>query len=422
MASGNEYDPNVADELSAGSQSSLRARNTRLVLRTLSRFGPLARVEIADRTTLSPATVSNIVAALVAEGAVTVDTGQRSGRRAKVVRLSGSADKNVSLGLAVGQGVISGALCDAAGNVVVSADVKRAASATYRDELSILAGLVSDFRTRPEVGARFIVGVGVSIATWVDFDRGCIPPDLNWYGFEASPSWRGAPLREDLSSLCGLPVHVDSDGNTGALAESRWGAGRGQSNVVYVRIRGDGVTGALLLNNRLYRGEAGLAGSFGHSTADPSGSVCKCGSRGCLETFLDADALLEPLRRSYGSGLTLRDVAELAAQGDHGCSRIVADAAEQLGRALSNTISVLAPGCIVIAGDLAPANGVLTQALDRSLTSLMPSMFRPGAILMGQFNDGEALGAAALAFEEEEAWSSAEAPAAPYPDVLKEEA
>ena len=416
MASGNEYDPNVTDELSAGSQSSLRARNTRLVLRTLSRFGPLARVEIADRTTLSPATVSNIVAALVAEGAVTVDTGQRSGRRAKVVRLSGSADKNVSLGLAVGQGVISGAVCDAAGNVVVSADVKRAASATYRDELPILARLVSDFRTRPEVAARSIVGVGVAIATWVDFDRGCIPPDLNWYGFAASSSWRGAPLREDLSSLCGLSVHVDADGNTGALAESRWGAGRGQSNVVYVRI-GEGVTGGLLLNNRLYRGQAGLAGSFGHSTADPSGSVCKCGSRGCLETFLDSDALLEPLRRSYGSGLTLRDAAELAAQGDHGCTRIIADAAEQLGRALSNTISVLAPGCIVIAGDLAPANGVLTQALDRSLMSLMPSMFRPGAILMGQFNDGEAPGAAALAFEEEGQWSSAKAPAAQYPDI-----
>jgi predicted NBD/HSP70 family sugar kinase len=104
----------------------------------------------------------------------------------------------------------------------------------------------------------------------------------------------------------------------------------------------------------------------------------------------------------------LRDAADLAAQGDNGCARIVADAAERLGRALSNTISVLAPSCIVIAGDLAPANGVLTQALDRSLTSLMPSMFRPGAIVMGQFNDGEALGAAALAFEEEADWSNAE--------------
>lgn len=407
MPSGSEYDPSVADELSAGSQGSLRARNTRLVLRTLSRFGPLARVEIADRTTLSPATVSNIVAALVAEGTVTVDTGRRSGRRAKVVRLSRSADENLALGLAVGHEVISGVLCDAAGNVIVSADVEREAAATYEDELSVLAHLVSDFRARHEVAAKSMVGVGVAIATWVDFDRGCIPPDLNWYGFPASQSWPGAPLRDDLSSLCALPVHVDSDGNTGALAESRWGAGRGQSNVIYVRIS-EGVTGALVLNNRLYRGQGGLAGSFGHSTADPSGSVCKCGSRGCLETFLDANALLEPLRRSYGSGLTLRDAAELAARGDRGCMRIVADAAEQLGRALANTISVLAPSCIVIAGDLTPANHVLTQALDRSLTSLMPSMFRPGAILMGQFNDGEALGAAALAFEEENGWSGAE--------------
>jgi predicted NBD/HSP70 family sugar kinase len=94
-------------------------------------------------------------------------------------------------------------------------------------------------------------------------------------------------------------------------------------------------------------------------------------------------------------------VAERAAAGDDGCARIIVDAAKRLGIALANVISVLVPQCIVIAGDLAPAGTILTEALDQSLRSFMPSMFRPGIIMTAQHAGSAAEGAAALVFEEE---------------------
>jgi predicted NBD/HSP70 family sugar kinase len=153
-------------------------------------------------------------------------------------------------------------------------------------------------------------------------------------------------------------------------------------------------------DNELCRGERGLAGSLGHSTADPSGRVCICGSRGCLETYLNPDTLLEPLRHLYGPDLTCSRVATLAAQGDDGCTRIIVDASERLATALANVVSVLVPQCIVVAGDLAPAGAVLTEALERSLKSVMPSMFHPGTVMTGQLGGDAAIGAAALIFEE----------------------
>jgi predicted NBD/HSP70 family sugar kinase len=362
-------------------------------------LGPLAQVELSAHTTLSHATVSNIVSTLAAEGTVSVETGQRNGRQAKIVHLLRSTTSPVSLGLAVGRTDITGVACETDGTQLVSVHFPRALTSSYDADLDTLSNIVTEIRADPILASRSILGVGVSLATWVDFDRGCIPPDCDWYGFPAQSGWPGAPLRDDLAARVDLPVHVDSDGNAATLSEVRWGAARGHMNVVYVRIA-EGVTGGLLLNDRLYRGERGLAGSLGHSTADPSGRICVCGSRGCLETYLHPNALLEPLRHLYSPNLTPTQVAELAAAGDDGCARIIVDAAKRLGIALANVISVLVPQCIVIAGDLAPAGTILTEALDQSLRSFMPSMFRPGTIMTAQLTGSAAAGAAALVFED----------------------
>jgi predicted NBD/HSP70 family sugar kinase len=94
-------------------------------------------------------------------------------------------------------------------------------------------------------------------------------------------------------------------------------------------------------------------------------------------------------------------VAARAAAGDDGCARIIVDAAKRLGIALANVVSVLVPQCMVIVGDHAPAGSILTDALDESLRSSMPSMFRPGTILTAQVAGSAAVGAAALFFDEE---------------------
>jgi predicted NBD/HSP70 family sugar kinase len=100
------------------------------------------------------------------------------------------------------------------------------------------------------------------------------------------------------------------DANRGALAEIVWGAGRGRSDVLYVKVA-TGVGAGLVLQGRLYHGAGGTAGEIGHMTIDEAGPVCRCGNRGCLEAFAGAEA------------------------GDLGCTRVIADAGRALGVARS---------------------------------------------------------------------------------------
>ena len=97
---------------------------------------------------------------------------------------------------------------------------------------------------------------------------------------------------------------VDNDANLGALAEAAFGAGRDAGDLVYLKIS-SGIGAGLILNGRLYRGSAGLAGELGHVLVDPDGIVCRCGNRGCLETVAATGALVELLRRSHGEDITI---------------------------------------------------------------------------------------------------------------------
>ena len=109
----------------------------------------------------------------------------------------------------------------------------------------------------------------------------------------------------------GCRIELENDANLGALAESVLGAGRGASEMAYVMLS-SGIGGGLILEGRLYRGARGVAGEIGHVTLDENGLMCRCGSRGCLETMVGAAALTEQLRRSHGEQITVERMIALA--------------------------------------------------------------------------------------------------------------
>jgi glucokinase len=116
------------------------------------------------------------------------------------------------------------------------------------------AGLVS----RSGLTASDFDAVGLSVPGPIDHARGAIlnPPNL--------PGWEDVPLRARMSELLGLPVRVENDANAAALAEWRYGAGRGARNLVFLTMS-TGVGTGLILDDRLYRGHRGRASEFGHA-------------------------------------------------------------------------------------------------------------------------------------------------------------
>ena len=122
-------------------------------------------------------------------------------------------------------------------------------------------------------------GIGVALPSSVDIKRGVALESSNII------SLNDQPVRDLLTQRFQLPVYVDNDGNVAALAEHKYGAGRGYDNLIYATLA-TGIGGGLILNGQLYRGMHGMAGEIGHMfISDSIGYPCGCGVIGCVQSI-----------------------------------------------------------------------------------------------------------------------------------------
>jgi predicted NBD/HSP70 family sugar kinase len=153
------------------------------------------------------------------------------------------------------------------------------------------------------------------------------------------------------------------------------------------------------VNGTLVRGAAGGAGEIGHTTVDERGPLCRCGKRGCLDTYAAIPAILAALEPQHGR-LTLADLMRLLSDRDPGAVRVVSDAAELVGRRLAEACNLLAPQRVVIVGAMAEAGelvlGPIRTAMQRNIAPNEPPDLVLGALGTRQ----TALGAVALALDE----------------------
>ena len=135
------------------------------------------------------------------------------------------------------------------------------------------------------------------------------------------------------------------------------GAARFYRDSVFVRAS-YGTGAGIVLGGQVHVGFAGTAGEIGHVQVDPDGELCRCGSRGCLDTVVGAAALTGPLRETHGT-LTLRDVVQGAIDGDPGCARVIAEAGSTIGVVVAGLVIALNPQAVVVGGELAETGEIL---------------------------------------------------------------
>src|SRR3954454_1754850 len=372
-----------------GSPSELRASNRDRLTALLRSNGPMTQADLARASGLSPATVSSIARELREDGWLEDYTSQGRGA---VLTLSRSA--GVAVGIDFGHKHVRVAIADLGhevlGETVEPLDVDHAA-----DEGIALAGrMVRHLLDEVGASADHVTGVGMGLPGPLRRDNGEVGDSA------ILPGWIQRRPGELMQAALGLPVLVENDANLGALAEIVWGAGRGCSDVVYVKVA-SGVGAGLVLDNRIYRGFGGTAGEIGHLTINETGPVCRCGNRGCLEVYAGADGLLEPLRRHGGGPLTVRAVITLAAEGDAGAQRAIADAGRALGLAVASVCNLLAPQRVIVGGELAQAGDVLLNPMrdcvHRSAIASARQTPTPAGVLGER---AEVLGAVALVLRE----------------------
>ncbi|MDQ1555425.1 MAG: hypothetical protein QOI02_427, partial [Actinomycetota bacterium] len=285
----------------------------------------------------------------------------RSGRRAVHVTLARRL--GLVAGIHISMRHMRVALADVANTVVSEHSMPLAKDHRADNELDKAARLIVDMLDSVDASLDEVLGVGIAMSAPVDAATGMISRSGLMRG------WDGIPIAEVMQRRIHRPVFIDNDSNLGALAESRTGAARGRSDVLYIRLA-QGIGSGLILGGQLYRGFGNSAGEFGHMTIDENGPVCRCGNRGCLEALAGGPAILESLRETHGA-LKLNDVIVRAIGGDQLCVRALADAGRHIGIAAANVCNLLAPERIVVGGDLARAGeliiGPIRHSMERSV-------------------------------------------------------
>jgi len=206
-----------------------------------------------------------------------------------------------------------------------------------------------------------VSGIGICSPGPLDPATGIIlnPPNL--------PCWRNFPLAEAVQKVHRVPVQVDNDANAAALAEARWGAGRGYPSVFYATI-GTGIGTGIIFDGHIFHGRTGAAGEGGHVSIDYRGPLCGCGKPGCIEVLASGTAIAKRARQKIVAGgkssmlglaggnldaVNGEIVGEGFAAGDPLATEILTEAADMIALWLGNMIDLLDPHVIVIGGGAA---------------------------------------------------------------------
>jgi predicted NBD/HSP70 family sugar kinase len=386
--------PRVTSAVPDGAPVNLRDEGRVRVLRALQDSGRSSRSELITSTGLSRATITTLVADLIASGVVeecgdSPDGSRRAGRPAQPVSIVASSAYAAAVD--IGHQHVRVALCDASGASVWERATALDVDHTPTQTLDLAASLVEEALRTQDVPRERVLGLGIGIACPVETRSDTL------YAEGIMADWVGVRPADELSRRTGLASELINDANAGALAESLYGAARNCDHMIYVRLSA-GIGAGIVADGQLQTGGNGLAGEIGHLQVDPDGRLCRCGNRGCLETVASPLAIAGLLARSWNRPVETEELFHLLDAGDHGARRAVEDAGEVVGRCIAAMVTLFDPEVVVVGGELANAGEALFEPMQRSIRRhVMPRAASLHRIVAGELDDRAAvLGAAGL--------------------------
>jgi len=287
-------------------------------------------------------------------------------------------------------GVVQGARIVHGPEVVQTASFARPTSM-----LNLLATQIAKLQRKYPVSS-----VGIGFPGFVDAETGTVLDLTNVKG------WRNVRFATRLTRKTKLPCYCENDAKSMCYAEFLYGAGRGARNMLAITL-GTGVGGAMVLDSKLYRGSANLAGEIGQISIDINGVAGEYGNPGALEKYVghrEISALAQSLYSAAGSNsnsqiINIATLIDAASKKDLVARKVWNVVAAKLAYALANCVWLIDPERIVVGGGVASAGRILFGPLQEELRKLIPrSRLIKIQLLPAELgNDAGLIGAAALA-------------------------
>lgn len=328
----------------------------------------LSRTDIAEQLGLTRAGVTIIINDLIENGII-LETGSRSTSSGRPpVLLEVNPKQGFVAAVDLGAAHLSVALGDLAAQIIDETEQPFCIADGPKKCLAEVDCAIKAILSRHRLDFPDLSAVGVSVPGPVVTEMGMVmsPPIM--------PGWDRFPIRATLEKLWGVPVVLNNDADLGALGEWVFGAGRGEKNIVFIKV-GTGIGAGIIINQQIYMGTTGSAGEIGHVTIDEHGPFCACGNHGCLEAIASGHAIEIQAQELVHSGkktlladpnlkvITVRDVAEAARRGDLASQEILHRAGTFIGIEIANLINLLNPGVVIIGGGVAEVGDLLTAPI-----------------------------------------------------------
>lgn len=374
----------------------VRGINRAVVLYEIRQRGPLSRADIARATGLSTATVGAITSELLTYGLVSEADWSPNARGRPATPLQFLPSACQVIGIKLMEDHLVGAATDLDTEPLAVGEEPLDGSGPD-DVVAATKSLVVRLCREADLDVRRLLGVGIGMAGIIDGDAGVC---------RYSPffRWTDVPLADLAAEALGVPVRLENDVNTLALAERWFGVGHDTDDFVLVTL-GRGIGLGVVSDGRLFRGAAGGAGEFGHTVVDANRRPCPCGNIGCLEANVAEPALLDAARTLLLSDDDpLHDISDVYARSSYDArlGHLLEDAGRAIGRALANVVNLFAPTLVMVSGEGIRAGATLLDPMTDELGKhVFPGLTRSFTLAIEPLPDSAwARGAASLVMGE----------------------
>lgn len=309
-----------------------------------------------------------------------------------------------AIGIDAGGTSTKGALVDRDGRLTEHVELPTEPQSATKSIIAVAEALLE----RAAVVGAAPRAIGIGAAGFIDHDSGSVT-------FSPNLVYDDPQIQAAVGGRLGLPVLLENDANAAAWGERAFGAARGSDDVSMLTL-GTGIGAGFIVQGRLVRGWSGAGAEFGHTVVDPSGPLCPCGLKGCLEQLASGGAIgrmgrevaeADPSTKMVelaGSiaGIEGEHVALAAVQHDEAASGVLRRAGRALAIGLSNLVNVFDPEVIVLGGSAVDAGEpYLGVARDELVKMTAAQRRRPVRVdLAALGNEAGIVGAATLALDE----------------------
>jgi predicted NBD/HSP70 family sugar kinase len=253
------------------------------------------------------------------------------------------------------------------------------------------------------INMKNISGIGIGIPGLVNSEKGI----TYWSALYKKGN---TTLRDLIQKRFNIQTYIENDANTVTLAQQWFGEGKGVDNFLVVTVE-HGIGMGIVVNGQIYRGVKGIGAEFGHMVIKPGGALCRCGKRGCIESYVADYSLLGAAIDACKAGkwqykniasLTIEEVTAIAKKGEPALQKIFKRGGEILGLGISGLVQIFNPEKIIIAGEGVRAGTLLFEPMQKVIKAhTTPEMYATLQIVIQKWQDTDwARGAASLVLQE----------------------